>query len=274
MNISNRALGVLLLSAAVEAFMVPSSSSNVAVRNNVMNAPIAPSFTLYATEGEEASEESTEGEAAETELVSEEEEEEKKEDPEVTALKDEIASLEKKLSEKRLEKNTLDRLIDNYSEGGYARKVAEMENVRKMRSLAFIDNKFTAKASIVQSFLPVMDALAAADNTYADSDNNKYTALSGNMRTALKELDVEEYTVEVGSIVDKRRVSISEEVYSDQYEKDVVISPVSVGLELKGNVIRLAECVVSLGSEAAAAAEEEAAGETGEEASSEEEAFE
>mmetsp|Transcript_28277 Transcript_28277/g.37704 ORF Transcript_28277/g.37704 Transcript_28277/m.37704 type:complete len:109 (-) Transcript_28277:278-604(-) len=101
-----------------------------------MNAPIAPSFTLYATEGEEASEESTEGEAAETELVSEEEEEEKKEDPEVTALKDEIASLEKKLSEKRLEKNTLDRLIDNYSEGGYARKVAEMENVRKMRSVS------------------------------------------------------------------------------------------------------------------------------------------
>jgi hypothetical protein len=38
-----------------------------------------------------------------------------------------------------------------------------------------------------------------------------------------------------------------------------VITPLKSGLEIQGNIVRPAECVASLGSEAAAAAEEEAA---------------
>ena len=62
--------------------------------------------------------------------------EEVEEDPEVTALKEEIAALEKVLKEKESKVEYLQNDQDKYSKGGYARKVAEMENMRRIRSVS------------------------------------------------------------------------------------------------------------------------------------------
>lgn len=121
-----------------------------------------------------------------------------------------------------------------------------------------------AVASILTKFLPVLDDFIVLENKYARDDFGKsFNALGGAMRTALKELGVTEYEVQVGEKVDKQRVIVVQEEYSDEFEKDTVIRPIEVGLELQGNVMRQAECVASLGSETqeeAAESEEEVEG--------------
>jgi molecular chaperone GrpE (heat shock protein) len=75
-----------------------------------------------------AAEETTEGESN---LVST-----SVENPEVTAIKEEIAKLEEQLKQKHREIITVKDLAEEYSKVGYARKVAEMENMRRFRSVS------------------------------------------------------------------------------------------------------------------------------------------
>ena len=72
----------------------------------------------------------SEGEEAPTE------EQEPQEDPEIVAIKEEIAQLESTLKEKRRELAYVSDKAEEYSKGGYARKVAEMENMRRARSVS------------------------------------------------------------------------------------------------------------------------------------------
>lgn len=121
-------------------------------------------------------------------------------------------------------------------------------------------NQDTNMATILRSFLPVKDKLDMLRQSYGEDEfGQAYVALAGNFNTCLAEMGVTDYTVSPGDPVDRRRVVVVEEEYSTEFAKDTVVQPLKLGLELKGNVIRLAECVGSLGdeSEAAAAAEEE-----------------
>jgi molecular chaperone GrpE (heat shock protein) len=77
------------------------------------------------------------------------------------------------------------------------------------------------------------------------------------MSFALKELGVVEYTVAAGDAVNPQKVATIEEEYSDSIPKGSVIRPVSMGMELAGNVMRLAQAVVSLGPARTGTAEEE-----------------
>lgn len=93
-----------------------------------------------ADEGSSEAEESVaeaveEGEAAEEEP---QEDEGEKEDPDVKALKDEIVELEKTLKAKKSQIQYLKDSNETYSKAGYARKVAEMENMRRARSVSHI----------------------------------------------------------------------------------------------------------------------------------------
>ena len=76
------------------------------------------------------------GEDVSVEEEEEEPQEEPQEDPELVALKEEIASLESALKAKRTEVSKMQDLADDYSQAGYARKVAEMENMRRARSVS------------------------------------------------------------------------------------------------------------------------------------------
>ena len=190
------------------------------------------------------------------------EEVEPEEDPEVVAIKESIADLEAKIKAKRNDLASLIDLVETYSKAGYARKVAEMDQIRKMRGAASKSNEFTAKATILQDFLPVLDELVALDDKYADDDFAKsYKALRWDLNNAMTALGMSEYAPEVGAVADASRFIAVEEHYSDDFAKGTIIAPVSVGLELQGNVMKMAECVVSLGSEAEAEAKAKEAAE-------------
>ena len=68
--------------------------------------------------------------------AAEEAQEEPQEDPEVVAIKEEIAKLESTLKEKRRELAYVSDKAEEFSKSGYARKVAEMENMRRARSVS------------------------------------------------------------------------------------------------------------------------------------------
>ena len=138
-------------------------------------------------------------------------------------------------------------------------------------------NREVSIATVLRSFLPVKDKLDALRQEYANDEFGKqYVALAGNFNAALGEMGVTDYTANVGETMDRTRVLAVEEEYSTEFAKDTIIRPLKMGLELKGNVVRLAECVVSLGDESeAAAAEEEGEGEsTTDETAESEEGFE
>jgi len=118
-------------------------------------------------------------------------------------------------------------------------------------------NKFSATAATLTEFLPIVDDLIALREKYGEHEFGKqYNALPGAMKTAFTEMGVTEYTVNVGDPVDTTRMIVVGSEYSDEYERDTVLRPINMGMELQGNVILKAECVASLGPEASAVEEE------------------
>lgn len=245
--------------------------------NFVLNAESSEKVEAELTDDEpkkpaaDESEESSTDETAEEAEEEVEEEEETEEEKEIKALKEEITNLENSLKQKNRDLNNIERMSDEYTKGGYARKVAEMESFRRSKSIASTDNKMAARATILQSFLPVLDKLQATNSQYEDNEFAKsYRALCGNYNMALKDLGVVEYTVKEGDKADSRRIVAIKEEYSDTMEKGCVIAPVGIGMELDGNVMKFAEAVVSLGPEPVEEeATEEEAKEGGEEEATE-----
>ena len=76
-------------------------------------------------------------EAPVEEQQQQEEEEEEEEDPELKALKEEIGQLEEELKKARRKVADVSDRADDFTKTGYARKVAEMENMRRARSVRF-----------------------------------------------------------------------------------------------------------------------------------------
>lgn len=122
-------------------------------------------------------------------------------------------------------------------------------------------NRETSIATVLRDFLPVKDKLDMLQAQYGDDEFGKqYTALAGNLNTAMGAMGVTEYAATVGEKVDRSRVLVVEEEVSDKPE-GTVLQPLRMGLELKGNVIRLAECVGSVGDKSEDEAEEVSEGE-------------
>jgi molecular chaperone GrpE (heat shock protein) len=179
----------------------------------------------------------------------------KKEDKLVKELKETIASLESSLKAKKTTLSNLRDDADKYSSAGYARQVALVENNKRMRGANNADNKSASRASILQSFLPVYDELETLGTTYASNSFAKTlnSGLRSEFDKALNELGVSEYAVESGQSISSAmgRVVAVDEEYSEEYDKGMIIRPLKSGLEIKGNVIRPAEVVGSLGRESA-----------------------
>jgi len=90
-----------------------------------------------STPGANADDDNDEGEKT-TDEEDEEEEETKVEDPpEVKELKERISELESTLTEKKSSLQYNLEKCEEYSKSGYARKVAEMENMKRVRSVSF-----------------------------------------------------------------------------------------------------------------------------------------
>lgn len=122
------------------------------------------------------------------------------------------------------------------------------------------DSKSAATASVLQSFLPALDEMEVIGARYEGNSfaGTLQSGLTLEFQNNFKELGVSEFGVESGDEVVMGRVVAVEEQFSEEFGKGTVITPLKSGLEIQGNVVRPAECVASLGSEAAAAEEEEA----------------
>lgn len=251
---------------SVEGFSLVGSkqSLNSLIQSSPFLAPaITPrnNLVLNAADGsetgeeeftEEASNELTDDEPDEASSGMEEEDEEVDEevDEELEAVKKEIAELESKLKNKNRELDSIEKMGEQYTAGGYARKVAETEQYRKSKYAASADGKVIAKASVLQNFLPIVDELNSLTEKYDGDDfAKKYAALSWDFTNALKDMGVTEYSVAEGDASDARRVNAVEEEYSESIAKGCVIKALNTGYEIDGNVMRMADAVVSLGSE-------------------------
>jgi molecular chaperone GrpE (heat shock protein) len=185
----------------------------------------------------------------------------KKEDKLVKELKESIASLESSLKAKKSQLSSLKEAEDRFSSAGYARQVALVENNKRMRGANVADNKSASRAAVLQSFTPVLDELEALGQRYEGNGFAKTlnSGLRSELDKALHELGVAEYVVESGQAIgDTGRVVAVEEEYSEEYAKGTVIRSLKSGLEIKGNVIRPAEVVGSLGREEIESAGEQA----------------
>lgn len=146
------AIAALLLTVSVcDAFVVPTRSvsfvsrSLESVRLHAAEEPESDTKEpLFAETSEEevaeevADEKEEEVVDVEEEKVAEEEEEETEPETEVTFLKQEIADLETILKAKQLLLEYHQEKVGHYSKDGYARMVAEMETMRRMRAVRFV----------------------------------------------------------------------------------------------------------------------------------------
>jgi hypothetical protein len=99
---------------------------------------------------DEAEKEEEPKEDPEIVVLTEEKEEEPEEDPELVALKEEIAQLESTLKNKKTTLSYTQDQVEEYSKAGYARKVAEMENMRRVRSVSKRKQRSFDQHTIVQ----------------------------------------------------------------------------------------------------------------------------
>ena len=129
--------------ASTEAFVVRSPSSMISL--SIKSSTTTCTFMSEDDHGEpvntddEVVEEGFVADGAEEQFDEQADEEqpvEEEEDPELVALKAEIAKLETDLKEKRRQVEYTSDQADEYSQAGYARKVAEMENMRRARSVS------------------------------------------------------------------------------------------------------------------------------------------
>jgi len=86
--------------------------------------------------GKEEDSKDEEVEAKDESVEAEEESKEEEEDSEIKAIKDEIAELESSLKSQRTTLAYTKDSADEYTKSGYGRKVAEMENMRRIRSVS------------------------------------------------------------------------------------------------------------------------------------------
>mmetsp|Transcript_85616 Transcript_85616/g.247112 ORF Transcript_85616/g.247112 Transcript_85616/m.247112 type:complete len:266 (+) Transcript_85616:100-897(+) len=169
------------------------------------------------------------------------------EDPEVTALKEEISKLESELKSRRASLSLVIDQVEEYSKAGYARAVAEMENMRRVRSSMNSSSKSNALAGVLRDFLPVYDRMDSLKEKYiSDEFGSKYAGLS--IGPTFTKMGVKEFSVQPGAPIDLIRMNVVATEYSEAL-KDTVIRQVAPGLELEGNVIRAAACISSMGTE-------------------------
>lgn len=172
-------------------------------------------------------------------------------DPEIVALKESIASLESDLKAKKSQLSSLKETADTYSSTGYARKVASVENNKRLRGANNSDSRGAARATVMQSFLPVLDELDAVGKKYEEVAFAKTfdAGLRGEFENSLAGLGVAEFAAESGQVVEVGRMVAVEEEISEEFAKGTVIRALRAGLEISGNVVRPAEVVGSLGAE-------------------------
>ena len=111
-----------------------STSVSPSTHNRIAFAVTGPVATPPSALGAKAEEAAANDESAEEEEAAADDDEEEAppaEDPELTALKEEIAKFEAQLADKKRAMQTVLDGMENYSKKGFTRKVAQIENLRR-----------------------------------------------------------------------------------------------------------------------------------------------
>jgi molecular chaperone GrpE (heat shock protein) len=118
-----------------------------------------------------------------------------------------------------------------------------------------------AIAGILRNFLPIYDKLEIMKEKYANDEfGRQYGGLW--IGPTFVNMGVKEYSVAEGDTLDRIRMNVVTSEYSNTAPKDTVITQLSPGMELEGNVVRAAACVISRGNEEEPTSQGEAAPET------------
>merc|ERR1711935_563451 len=145
-----------------------------------------------------------------------EEEEKKAEDPpEVKALKERVVELESTLAEKKLSLQYNLEQCEEYSKSGYARKVAESENMKRVRSNIASTSQSSATAAVLKDFLPMYDKFNTLKETYLENEfGQKFSALD--LQATFETPGVAEFNVEAGDNVNNFRMKVLESEISTE----------------------------------------------------------
>jgi len=215
---------------------------------------------LWMNTDNSSNEDGEEEEQAKEDVVVEEEDKvkEEEEDQELKAIKEEIASLEASLRNKRMDCSRLEDMAEEYTEGGYLRKCAEMDNTRKRSVSSHQTSKYVARANVVKKhFLDILEQMQSLHDQYPTG--NSYNALLTDLNLVLqKKIEVTPYEAVPGKEVTANREAIVGYELSDTIPKGTILRSVQAGLEIHGNVIRPAQCMVSKGAIEEKEKEEEA----------------
>jgi hypothetical protein len=139
---------------ATDAFVTGTltPSTRMAFHSAASNAVRQSTYLRVGGENEESPDTEASAAGAGQEM---EEETSEPEDPELKAVREEIEQLESTLKERRRELAYVSDKAEEYTKSGYARKVAEMENMRRARSVS-IDGLGLPRASLGWSRLPAL----------------------------------------------------------------------------------------------------------------------
>ena len=108
-------------------------------------------------------------------------------------------------------------------------------------------SKSNALAGVLRDFLPVYDRMDSLKEKYINDEfGSKFGGLS--LGPTFTKMGVKEFSVQPGASIDLIRMNVVGTEYSEAV-KDTVIRQVMPGMELEGNVIRSAACILSLGKE-------------------------
>lgn len=134
-----------MLHRDADAFSLLSTSRSASTSDSIVARLPFPVTSQRITTLSMAEEDAGEGGEEQTEASAEDNGEENDaegppEDPEVTALKESIAELEATLADKKSKLQYELEQCEEYSKSGYARKVADMENMKRVRSVSRIRN--------------------------------------------------------------------------------------------------------------------------------------
>ena len=196
---------------------------------------------------EEESGEEEEGKEEDAVVEEEDKGKEEEEDQELKAIKEEIASLEASLRNKRMDCSRLEDMAEEYTESGYLRKCAEMDNTRKRSVSSHQTSKYAARANVVkQHFLTILEQMQSLHDQYPTG--NSYNALLTDLDLVLqKKIEVTPYEAVPGKDITANREAVVGYELSDTIPKGAILRTVHAGLEIHGNVIRPAQCIVSKG---------------------------
>jgi len=201
------------------------------------------------------------------------------EEDELTALRSEISALEATLRSKKTRVGDIRESATRYTQNGTLRLVAELADYKKARARSSASDDARGKAKAIKGFVDVLEKLDALGDAFDGEDEGaqrvarQFSSLRGDLRTNLESVGLKEFRAEPGTdrFIASRHNALRRE-NSDTIPEGYIMEMVSPGAEIEGNVVKVADVVVSLGveKEEEAKAEEESA----EEAKEEEEAAE